>query len=834
MLMRPLFLVIALVVLPLTFPNIVIAGQPTLNHAPVAKNQSVKVAEDTAKAIRLKASDSDKDPLTYTIISGPTQGMLTGLPPTVTYTPNPNYYGPDSFTFSVNDGTVDGDVATVSITVTPVNDAPAALSQDMTAFENVPLAITLSGTDVDGNPLSYKIVSRPSHGRLAGTGANQTYTPNADYRGPDSFTFRVTDGKKNSNAAVVSINVRAINHAPVAQEQHVTTEEDVTRTITLVATDVDGDTLTYQIVASPAHGRLTGNPPNMTYTPAANYHGLDSFTFKASDGRLESNVGTVSITVTQINHPPLALNINSPQDGATLNSSPVAVTGTVSNMANVTVNGIQASPGNGSFSVSVPLTEGLNTITAMAADPYGQTASQSINVSLITRGDITGTVTDTSTNLALPAATISITDSSNVTRTALTDNNGTYAITGIPSGAFAGSMTKGGYAPFNFTGSMSPGESMVINGALIPVIPVITNITVSGVTTNSATITWTTDQSTDSYVAYGTTITYGNWVTDSPLTTSHTITLTNLSPGTVYHYRVTSTNAYGFSSSSGDLVFETQRPALTLVITSPTNGAQINRPDIMVRGTVINLRGNETGVTVNGKVAMVAGSEFVANHIPLAGGANIILATATDTEENTVNTSIIVNADTTGEFVSITANTESGISPLEVMLTVDSSLDLTNASLTHTGPGEVEFLSTTMTEYRVRLREEGIYYFTVSLSSGGTGYEDALAVVVVSKTDIEGLLRAKWEAMKRALRAGDTETSLNYFVAGARDQYRQIFTALITEEINSIFSDLEFELETLTGRLGECGVVRIEEGEAYSYPVTFVQDENGIWRIMGF
>ena len=82
--------------------------------------------------------------------------------------------------------------------------------------------------------------------------------------------------------------------------------------------------------------------------------------------------------------------------------------------------------------------------------------------------------------------------------------------------------------------------------------------------------------------------------------------------------------------------------------------------------------------------------------------------------------------------------------------------------------------------------------------------------------------------------AGNTEASLNKFVDGVRDQYWLIFTTLGTEEIISIFSDVDFELETITGRAVECGVVRIEEGEAFSYPVTFVQDENGIWRILGF
>ncbi len=307
MLMKTLCLVTALVVLPVVLPTGA-AGQPALNHAPVAKNQSVKVAEDTTKVIKLKATDSDRDPLTYTIISRPAQGMLNGTPPTVTYTPNSNYFGPDSFTFSVNDGSVDSNVATVSINVTPVNDPPVALNQEITTFENTALTITLSGTDVEGSPLSYKIASKPSHGMLAGTGSNQIYTPNTDYRGPDSFTFRVTDGRKNSNVATVSISVMPINHAPVAQEQSVTAEENTAKTITLVATDADGDTLAFQIVVQPVHGTLLGVPPDITYTPATDYNGLDSFTFKTNDGKADSNPATVSITVTHVNHPPVAQN----------------------------------------------------------------------------------------------------------------------------------------------------------------------------------------------------------------------------------------------------------------------------------------------------------------------------------------------------------------------------------------------------------------------------------------------------------------------------------------------------------------------------------------------
>src|SRR6185436_8117717 len=103
------------------------------------------------------------------------------------------------------------------------------------------------------------------------------------------------------NVATVSITVVAVDDAPVAADQAVTTAEDAAKPITLTATDVDTVTaLTYVIVAQPTHGTLSGTAPNVTYTPAANYNGADSFTFKANDGSLDSKIATVTITVNAV------------------------------------------------------------------------------------------------------------------------------------------------------------------------------------------------------------------------------------------------------------------------------------------------------------------------------------------------------------------------------------------------------------------------------------------------------------------------------------------------------------------------------------------------------
>src|SRR5205814_10592893 len=144
-----------------------------------------------------------------------------------------NYNGPDSFTFKANDGSLDSNTATVTITITAVNDAPVATDQTVTTDEDTAKAITLSATDVEGSPLTYAIVSGPAHGTLTGTAPALTYTPAANYSGPDSFTFKANDGSLDSNVATVTIAVTAVNDAPVATDQAVTTDEDTSKAITL-------------------------------------------------------------------------------------------------------------------------------------------------------------------------------------------------------------------------------------------------------------------------------------------------------------------------------------------------------------------------------------------------------------------------------------------------------------------------------------------------------------------------------------------------------------------------------------------------------------------------
>jgi len=284
--------------------NITVTPQ---NDAPVAKSQTLTIKEDLAAAITLVATDADGNTLSYALVGTPQHGVLTGSGANLTYTPNKDYSGSDSFSFKANDGTVDSNTATVNITVTPQNDAPVAKSQTLTIKEDLAAAITLVATDADGNTLSYALVGTPQHGVLSGSGATRTYTPNKDYSGSDSFSFKANDGTVDSNIATVNITVTQQNDAPVAKSQTLTIKEEQAKAITLIATDADGNTLSYALVGTPQHGVLSGSGATRTYTPNKDYSGSDSFSFKANDGTVDSNIATVNITVTPQNDAPVAV-----------------------------------------------------------------------------------------------------------------------------------------------------------------------------------------------------------------------------------------------------------------------------------------------------------------------------------------------------------------------------------------------------------------------------------------------------------------------------------------------------------------------------------------------
>ncbi len=258
--------------------------------------------EDTPLQITLTGSDVDDDPFSFVQISDPVHGVLTGTAPNLTYTPDENYFGPDSFTFRTNDGVEDSALATITITVNSVNDQPIGDDKNVVTDEDTSLVITLTGSDVEDAPLSF-VYTQPAHGTVSGTGSDVTYTPDENYFGPDSFTFVVNDGLIDSEIATVTITVNPIPDVPVAAADEYQVYEgeelDVAAPgVLLNDMDGDGDLLTAELVTNVSNGTLVFNlDGSFTYTPDDGFIGEDSFTYFASDGVLDSETVTVTITV---------------------------------------------------------------------------------------------------------------------------------------------------------------------------------------------------------------------------------------------------------------------------------------------------------------------------------------------------------------------------------------------------------------------------------------------------------------------------------------------------------------------------------------------------------
>ena len=196
------------------------ALDPNINRPPVAASQALGVQEDGSLAVTLGASDPDADTLAYSIVTSPTHGTLTGTAPALTYLPAANYSGTDTFTFRANDGEANSNAATVSIAVAPVNDTPVANANAYTAQGGSTLTVAAPGvlgndTDIEGSSLTASVATGVSHGSLAlATNGSFTYTPAAGYSGPDSFTYRASDGTTPSAPATVSITVQPAPPAP--------------------------------------------------------------------------------------------------------------------------------------------------------------------------------------------------------------------------------------------------------------------------------------------------------------------------------------------------------------------------------------------------------------------------------------------------------------------------------------------------------------------------------------------------------------------------------------------------------------------------------------------
>jgi hypothetical protein len=290
------------------------------NGSPVAGDDLLTTAESGAKDVSVLANDTDPDgdPLAVTSPT-PAAGHGTVACTTAgvcTYTPAAGYNGPDGFDYGISDGRGGNATGHVTVTVTAINHPPVASDDSLITAEGSAgdVSVLANDTDPDGDPLA---VTSPTpaadHGTVACTTAGVcTYTPAANYNGPDGFDYGISDGRGGTATGHVSVTITAAVEptAPLAHDDLLTTSEDTAGDVSVLTNDTDpnGDVLTVTSTEPFAgHGTVACTAAGAcTYTPAANYNGPDSFEYGISDGNGGTATGHVTVTVNSVNDSPTA------------------------------------------------------------------------------------------------------------------------------------------------------------------------------------------------------------------------------------------------------------------------------------------------------------------------------------------------------------------------------------------------------------------------------------------------------------------------------------------------------------------------------------------------
>lgn len=378
-----------------------------VNDPPSTTDDSSSTNEDNAVMVDVLANDADSDDAinaaSVNVASAPANGSTsvntgTGV---ITYTPDADFNGSDSFTYTVQDATGDTSAAaTVTITVNAVNDAPVAVADTVNTDVDTPVTIDVAANDSDvdtGDAVdtaTLVIVTSPTNGSAVVNAGQIDYTPGAGYLGSDSLTYTIDDGNgATSNVATVTISVNDPNTAPTAANDSATTDEDTAVVVNVLTNDSDPDgslvASTVTVVSNATNGITMVNTTTgeITYTPSADFNGSDSFTYTVEDDSgAPSSAATVTVTVNSVNDAPVAnsdmvtlledasLSINvlgndTDVDGTLNAASLTVVTNAASGVAVLDGNNILYTPlddfvGNDSFTYTVEDNEGLVSNTA--------------------------------------------------------------------------------------------------------------------------------------------------------------------------------------------------------------------------------------------------------------------------------------------------------------------------------------------------------------------------------------------------------------------------------------------------------------------------------------
>ena len=716
-------------------------------------------------------TDPDNDALTITSIATPANGsaIITG-DGKISYTPEDDFTGTETFEYTISDGNGGTDTATVTVTVTDPNDAPDAVDDTATTTPGDKVVIDALGndTDPDNDALTITSIATPANGSAIITGDGKiSYTPEDDFTGTETFEYTISDGNGGTDTATVTVTVTDPNDAPDAVDDTATTTPGDKVVIDALGndTDPDNDTLTITSIATPANGSaiITGDG-KISYTPEDDFTGTETFEYTISDGNGGTDTATVTVTVTDPNDAPDAVD-----DTATTTPGDKVVIDALGNDTDpdndaLTITSI-ATPANGSAIITgdgkisyTPEDDftGTETFEYTISDGNGGTDTATVTVTVTDPNDAPDAVDDTATTTpgdkvvidALGNDTDPDNDALTITSIA-TPANGSAIITGdgkisyTPEDDFTGTETfeytisdgNGGTdtatvtvtvtdpndAPdaVDDTATTTPGDKVVIDALgndtdpdndALTITSIATPANGSAIITGDGKISYTPEDDFTGTETFEYTISDGNGGTDTA-TVTVTVTDPNDAPDAVDDTATTTPGDKVVIDALGNDT-DPDNDALTITsIATPANGSAI--------------------ITGDGKISYTPEDDFTGTETfeytisDGNGGTDTATVTVTVTDPNDAPDAVDDTATTTpGDKVVIDA-LGNDTDPDNDTLTITSIATPANGSAIITGDGKISYTPEddfTGTE---------TFEYTISDGNGGTD----TATVTVTVTD---------------------------------------------------------------------------------------------------
>ena len=624
---------------------------------PVAVNDSVTTPGNTAVTVTVRTNDSDPDadPLTVTSVTNGTNGTVAIVGGNPVYTPNPTFHGTDTFTYTISDG--NGGTATATVTVTVQNRLPIAVNDSVSTAGNTAVTVSVLANDSDpnGDPLTVTSVTSGTNGTVAIVGGLPVYTPNAAFRGVDTFTYTISDGQGGTATATVTVTVA--NRPPVAVADTVSTPVDTAVTVSVLTNDSDpnGDPITVTAVTNGLHGTVAIVSGLPVFTPAAGYSGTDSFTYTISDGQGGTATATVNVSI----KPTTANDTGTTPAGIVLNGTTV-LSNDLGTGLTVTANG---APAHGTVTVAANGTyvytptagySGPDSFTYTATDSAGSTSTATVNLIVTPRA--VNNVGTTPAGSALSGASVLTNDfgsglsvTSNTAPahgTVTIASNGTYTYT--PAAGYSGPDS------FTYTATDASGRTTTatVNLTVTPVAVNNVGVTNANVVLNGASVI-----AND----LGSTLT----VTSNTAPLHGTVTV---AAGGTYVYTPTTnyTGPDSFTYTVTDGSGQTATATVNITVgPGPVNDAGTTPANTALNGSTVLSNDIGTGLSVTANTAPAHGTVTIASngtyiYTPTTGysGPDSFTYTVTDSLGNTGIAT--VNLTVTPRAITDTASTPAG------------------------------------------------------------------------------------------------------------------------------------------------------------------------------